>query len=180
METRGTASGFSHDLRAPLRRRIVRAAGEIAFLEPDVAKHPFDDGNVLRLSTMRRAGDRELLVAPAERIKSARAEKWNYLKRFGAGAPVGERVGIVGGTEQLVAFSHHCRVHTMLGLGALAAGYSNVKFMRSHSGHMQWLSRQRGKSGRRELTTDIYASHCSHPFCCRFQPSLARCQFRIA
>jgi len=40
---------LAHDLGTTLRGRIVRPAGEIAFLEPDVAEHRLDDSDVLWL-----------------------------------------------------------------------------------------------------------------------------------
>jgi hypothetical protein len=52
VQPRGTLTGFSEDFRAPLRRRIVGAAGKIAFLEADVVEHPFNERDVLRLSTV--------------------------------------------------------------------------------------------------------------------------------
>jgi len=83
-----------HDLGTTLGRRIVGPASEISFLEAKVVEHSLDDCDVLRLPTVRGTRHRELLFTPAERIEAARAEKRQHLERFGAGAPVGERVRV--------------------------------------------------------------------------------------
>src|SRR5258705_1320165 len=80
VETRRAATILTHDFGAALGRRIVRATGEIAFFHADVAKHSFDDRDVLGLAPMGRAGHRELFVAPAERVETAVAEEWDDLE----------------------------------------------------------------------------------------------------
>ncbi len=132
MESRRTSAILTKDFRAALRGWIVGTAGEITLLESDVVQHPLDYGDVFRLATMRCARHRELFVAPAQRIESAGAEKWNYLKRFGAGPPVCEDVGIASGAEQLIAFSHHGGVHTVLGFGTLAASHGDIELVFLH------------------------------------------------
>jgi hypothetical protein len=108
----------------------VGPAGEISFFHSDVVQHLLDDGDVLGLATVRRAGDSELFVTPAQRIESAGAEKWNYLERFGAGSPVGKRIGIACRSNKLVTFADHCRVYTMLRFGAFTASDNYIELVR--------------------------------------------------
>ncbi len=130
MKSCGAVARLADYFGTALRGRIVGAAGEISLLEPDVAEHFLDDGDVLRLPTMGRARYRELLLTPPERIESAGAEEWKDLERFGAGAPVGERVRIAGGAKQLVAIPNHGGVYSMLRLGSFPAGDCNIDFVR--------------------------------------------------
>ena len=108
------------------------SAGEITLLEAEVAQHPLDDVDVLRLATVGRARNRELLVTPTQRIKTARAEKWNYLKGLGARAPIGERVGVASRAKKLVTLSYYRSMHTMLGFGLFTTGNGHVEIVRSH------------------------------------------------
>jgi hypothetical protein len=108
----------------------VGAAGEISLLEPKVAEHSLDDGDVLRLPTVGRARYRELLLTPPERVEAAGAKEWKDLERFGAGAPIGERVRVTGGAKQLVAIPDHRGVHSMFRLGSFPAGDCNIDFVR--------------------------------------------------
>jgi hypothetical protein len=62
----------------------VGTAGEVSFLEADVAEHSLHQGYVLGLATVRCARHGELLVAPPKRVESARAEKGEYLEGLGA------------------------------------------------------------------------------------------------
>ena len=109
-------------------------ARQIAFLEPDVAEHPLDERDVLRLATVRCARHRQLLVAPAQRFERAGAEKWEHLKGLGAGAPICERVTIAGCAEQLIAFSDYRCVYPMLGFDPVTAGDCNIQLVRLHHG----------------------------------------------
>ena len=92
VKTVWAVAGFSHDFGAPVRRWLVRTAGEGAFLESQVVEHLLHQCDVLGLAAVRCAGHCQLFVAPAQRIEAAGAEKGDYLERLGAGAPVGEGV----------------------------------------------------------------------------------------
>jgi hypothetical protein len=81
---------------------------------------------VLGLAAVGRAGNRKLLVAPPERLESAGGEKRQHLERFGAGAPVGERVTVARRAEELVAVSYYRGVYPVLGFDRFTAGYNNV------------------------------------------------------
>jgi hypothetical protein len=85
---------------------------------------------VLGLTAVGRAGNRELLVAPPERLESARGEKGQHLEGFGAGAPVGERVGVARCADKLVTISYYSRVYPVLGFDRITAGYSNIELVR--------------------------------------------------
>ena len=130
VKPRRAVAGFSHDFGAALRRRLVRTAGEISFLEPDVVEHLLHQGDVLWLATVRRARDCELLVAPAQRLESARGEKRQHLERLGTGSPVGERVSVARGAEELVPISDYRGVYPVLRFDRIATGYSNIKLVR--------------------------------------------------
>jgi hypothetical protein len=92
----------------------VRTAGEISFFQLDVAQHSLYERHVLGLTAVGRAGNGELLVTPAHRIETAGREEWNYLERLGAGSPESEGVRVARSTEELVAFSNHRSVDSML------------------------------------------------------------------
>ena len=55
--------------------RLVRAADEIPLLQPEGAQHALGDRDVLRLATVRGAGERELVVAPVRRDRSRRSAR---------------------------------------------------------------------------------------------------------
>jgi hypothetical protein len=137
----------------------VWAAGEIAFFEPEVVQHSLDDRYVFRLTAVRSARNRELFLAPPQRIESAGAQKWNDLEWFGAGSPIRERVWVASRAKELVGFSDDCGVDMVLGFNSFTASDGNIQLIRSHG------------SWRSELKNAIYASRCSHAFCCRSQPS---------
>ena len=115
----------------PIRSRLSRRAGEAARAgrtpgrpssSPRSREHPLDDRDVLGLAAVRRAREGELLVAPAQLVEAAGAEKRHDLKGLGAGAPEGECVTIAGGAEQLIAFPDDGGVHAMFGFDPVTAG----------------------------------------------------------
>jgi hypothetical protein len=108
----------------------VRAARKISFFQPYIVKHLLHEGDVLRLPTVGRAGYGELFVAPAERVESARREKGEYLKWLGARAPVGERVTVASGAEELISFSDYRCVYSMFRFNSVATGNGNVQLVR--------------------------------------------------
>jgi hypothetical protein len=89
----------------------VGAAGEIPFLEAEVAEHSLDQRDVLRLSAVGRARDGELLVTPTQRVESARGQKREHLKWLGAGAPIGERLRVASCAEELIALSDYGSIY---------------------------------------------------------------------
>ena len=62
MQPRRALAGFTNDTRPAWRQRLVRAAGEVALLEAEVAQHGLGDHDVLRFASVGRAGQRELVV----------------------------------------------------------------------------------------------------------------------
>ena len=108
----------------------MRTAGEITFLETDVAEHFLHEHQVLGLPAVRRARHRELAVVPPQLVEAAGGEEWNYLERLGAGSPEGERVAVAGRAEKLVSFSDHRGVYSMLRLGSFPAGDCNIELVR--------------------------------------------------
>ena len=73
MESRRALALVAQDFRAALREWLVRPAGEVAFLETDVAEHAFDERDVLGLAAVRRARHGQLLVFPSERVEDCRS-----------------------------------------------------------------------------------------------------------
>src|SRR5215204_2218749 len=67
----GADARFTQNFRASRGQRLLRSAGEITFLQPDVLEHPLNQGNMLGLPAVRAACDGQLLIAPAKRIESA-------------------------------------------------------------------------------------------------------------
>jgi hypothetical protein len=81
---RGPGTGLIEQMRAPRRERLVRATGEITFLEADVREHLLDDIDVLGLAAMRCTRERELLISPTECVESSRFEEGDDLEWLGA------------------------------------------------------------------------------------------------
>ena len=108
----------------------MRTAGEISFFQLDVAQHSLYERYVLGLAAVGGAGDGELLVTPTHRIETTRREEWNYLERLGAGSPESEGIRVARSTEELVAFSNHRRVDSVLRFGSVTAGYCNIELIR--------------------------------------------------
>jgi hypothetical protein len=104
----------------------VGTAGEVPFLEPDVAEHALHQSNVLGLATVRCTGHGELLVAPAERVEPSRGEKGDDLEGFGTGPPVRERISVPGSAEELIAFPDHRGVHSMFRFDPFTAGNCDI------------------------------------------------------
>src|SRR5687768_4003718 len=85
---------------------------------------------MLRLATVRSAGDGKLLIAPVDGIESAAIQKGEHLERLGAGAPVGERISVARRSNELVVLSYDGRVYSMLGLSCFSAGYDDIELVR--------------------------------------------------
>jgi hypothetical protein len=105
-------------------------AGEVAFLEADIAEHALDQGYVFGLATVRRARHRELLVTPAERVEPARAEKGQDLEGLGAGPPIRERISVASGAKELIAFPDYRGVYSMLRFNPFTAGNCDIELVR--------------------------------------------------
>src|SRR3979409_714426 len=75
VEPRRAVARFADNPGTSLRGRIVGTTGEMAFLEADVLQHPLDYRDVLRLTAVRRARDRELFFAPFERVEASGTEE---------------------------------------------------------------------------------------------------------
>ena len=71
VESRQPRARFAQQLHPARRQRVVRAAGEVALLESDVLEHRLRDRDVFGLAAMRRAGERQLIVAPMQLVESA-------------------------------------------------------------------------------------------------------------
>jgi hypothetical protein len=108
----------------------VRTAGEISFLEPDVAEHLLNERHVLGFSSVGRARHSELLVTPLECVESTGGEKRQHLEGLGAGSPVGERVTVARCAEELVAVSDYRGMDAVLRFDGITAGYSNIELVR--------------------------------------------------
>ena len=111
-------------------KRLVRAAGEIAFLEAELGEHPLDDRDVLGLAAVRGAGERELLVAPLEGVEAARLEKRHHLERLRAGAPEGDEVADrpPHPTSRSSRVDDR-RVHPVVGFYRISAGDDDIQLM---------------------------------------------------
>ena len=89
----------------------MRAAGEIALFEPDVGEHRLGERDVLRLAAVRRARERELVVAPPQLVEAARLEKRHHLERLGAGAPGADDACVARAGDERIIFGDDRRVH---------------------------------------------------------------------
>jgi hypothetical protein len=104
----------------------VGTAGQVPFLEANVAEHALHESYVLGLTAMRRAGHRELLVAPPERVEPSRAEKRDDLKGLGTGSPVRERFSIPSSADELIAIPHHRGVYSVFRFNPFPAGNCDI------------------------------------------------------
>src|SRR5919108_1495931 len=102
--------------RAALRQRLMWAAGQITFLEINRGEHLRGNGYVLRLASMRGARERELIVAPGERVQSSRRDKCGRLNWFRARAPGRHERWISRRGDELAACVDDSGVHTVTGL----------------------------------------------------------------
>jgi hypothetical protein len=75
--------GISQQLRATLRQRLVRAAGQVPFLETDRFEHVCGNCDVLGLSRVGCARQGQLIVSPADRVRDARCDDRRRLHRLG-------------------------------------------------------------------------------------------------
>ena len=82
VQRRRRAAGARQRLRRGLVQRPVGAAGERAGVEPGRAQHALDAGDMRRLAAVRRAGERELLVAEAVAVGAARLDQHQRLQRL--------------------------------------------------------------------------------------------------
>jgi hypothetical protein len=110
----------------------VGAAREIALLEAQVAEHFFYECDVLGLTTMRRACNRKLLIAPSQLVESAARQEGHDLKRFRGGSPEGHCARIAGAANELVAVRNHRGVYAMVRFHRVSAGQDNVELMVVH------------------------------------------------
>ena len=80
--------------------------------------------NVLRLAAVRRAGERELVVAPAHPVEAAGRDQRHHLERLGARAPEGDGARIARGHDRALGRVDHGRVHAVPGFDdATARGH---------------------------------------------------------
>lgn len=130
VDTARMLTTLTKDLRPAGRRRIVWAAGEVAFFESEVTQHLLYDRDMLGLATVRAARYRELFIAPPKGVEPAGAKEWDYLKRLRAGSPVRERIRVAGDAKQLVVGSDNRCMHSMFGFDLIAAGDSDIELVR--------------------------------------------------
>src|SRR5690242_2128075 len=114
--------------------RFVRSTREVTFLHPDVAQHRLGEDNVLGLTAMRGAGERELIVSPPKRVEPSRLQEWHDLKRLCAGAPRRHIGGVARSGNEDAVLVDDGGVHAVPGLDDSAAGDDDVQLDRLHRG----------------------------------------------
>jgi hypothetical protein len=112
--TPGSDSRLAKNLCAAWSERLLRSAGEISLLEPEVREHLFDDRYVFRFSAVRAARHRELLVAPSHGVEAAAGDEGHDLERLGGGAPERHCSGVTGLANELVSLSDNRGVHAVV------------------------------------------------------------------
>ena len=84
MQPSGTQPAFAQELGAARRKRFVDSTRKVSLFKADVVEHPLGDGDVLWLSSVRRARERELIVLPAQLRMSPGFKEGHQLERLGA------------------------------------------------------------------------------------------------
>ena len=120
-------SAFARELGAARRERFVRSAGEVALLAADRTQHAVGDGDVLGFAAVRRTGQREFLLAPAELVESARGEKRQHLEELRARSPHRDERRVARHRDDSVPGTHDGRVHAMARFDAAAARDDDVE-----------------------------------------------------
>ena len=110
----------------------MRSAGQIAFLEAEVEEHLRGDGDVFRLAAVGRAGERELVIAPAKLLETARVDERHHLERLGARAPWHDVVRVPRAGDQPALGVDDGGVHLVPRLHVTAAGDENVEAQGFH------------------------------------------------
>lgn len=132
MQPRRPGPGLSKDALSASRQRVVRTAGEVAFLEPQVSEHPVSDGNVLRFTPVGRARERQLIVSPLELIETTGVEERHDLKELGARPPVGDERCLTRMGAQRTRGVDDRGVYAVHGLHTASAGDGYVEIDRLH------------------------------------------------
>src|SRR5207253_2560636 len=122
------------------RERLLRPAREVAFFEIEILEHLLRDGDVLRLSAVRRARERELVITPADAIEAARLEQRHDLERLRARAPERHERRIARAADEAVA-ADHGGVHAVPGLDTSAARRDDVEVEGAHDGKLTGADR---------------------------------------
>ena len=93
----------------------------------------FGDRDVLRFAAVRRAGERQLVVAPVQRVKPARREQRHHLERLRARPPGADELRRMRAGHEGVVGADDCRMHTMARFDFRAASRDNVQLERFHA-----------------------------------------------
>ena len=136
MRAREARARFAQQLHAARRQRIVRAAREVALFHADVVEHAFGDRDVLRLAAVRRAGQRELVVAPVQRVEPARLEQRHHLERLGARPPRADELRRMRAGDERVVGADDRRVYAVARFDFRAASRDYVQLERFHA--IEW------------------------------------------
>src|ERR1051325_340213 len=149
VETRQPRTRLTQQLEPARRQRVVRTTGEIALFEADVAQHLLREGDVLRLTTVRRARERKLVVAPMQLVEGARLQERHDLEWLGAGSPGAHEPRVVRDGDDRVVVSDDDRVHAVPRFDFRASGGDDVKLERFHSvsARPRWLESECPETG---------------------------------
>ena len=134
VETRGMVTGILQRLRAALRQRLMRPACEVAFLQADRLEHLRGDRDVLGLSRVRRACERELVVAPPERVQRPGCDERRRLHWFRGRPPRGDEARVAGRPDEIAAPVHDRRVHAVTRLDDRAPRRDDVEVVANACG----------------------------------------------
>lgn len=124
--------GIAQHPGAAPRHRLVRAAGEVAFLEPEIREHPGDQFHVFRFPAMRGTGDGDLLLVPAKGLEPASRDERHELEWLGAGAPGRDERGIPGRADEARLRVDDGRMHPVARFHVAPAGDGDVEVVCLH------------------------------------------------
>jgi hypothetical protein len=134
VETRRPFACLAQRPLAALRERLVRSAREVALLHADRREHRLRDRDVLRLAAVRGASERELIVAPCERVEAPALDQRHDLEGLGAGAPVRDELRVARRGDERAGCVDDGRVHAMARLHECAARDDDVERELIHAG----------------------------------------------
>jgi hypothetical protein len=108
------------------------STGEVTFLQSNVIQHAPGKGNVLRFASVRRTGQRQLVVAPPQFVEPTRLEKRHHLKWFTTGTPRAHEVPVVRGGNERIVRPNDSGMDAVPRFDIRASGSDDVQLERFH------------------------------------------------
>jgi hypothetical protein len=108
------------------------ATRQIAFLEPDIAEHRRGDRDMLGLTPVGGACERQLIVAPRQVFHPTRGHEWDREKRLRSRPPERHDVRVTRPSDQGVLRPHYRRMHPVSRFHGPATSHHDVQIVLIH------------------------------------------------